>query len=139
MPASDAQTGPALSSDFRREAFKNEFADNVFFEPTAWDLKLVFGQVDTHLGPNTVVQHTGITLPWSQAKVLLYFLELHVAAHELTNGRMLIPQGLIPELPIPDKEMLDQDPNVMRMYRTLSKVRERFIANNPEAEAPKKK
>ena len=137
-PSKPALETQASGIDYRRnEAYKNEYANNVFMESTAWDLKFTFGQVDQSAGPNVVVQHTGITLPWPQAKVLLYFLQANIAIQELNNGHIAVPQNVIPDIPLPDKEMTKQFPNSLDIHAALSRLRDDFIAANPEA-APSK-
>jgi hypothetical protein len=117
----------------RVDPFRNEYADNVFLESTAWDLKMVFGQIDLSLGPNNVVQHSGITLPWAQVKVLQYFLRVHLIAHEIQYGHASIPPGIIQEFPAPTKEQIKEFPRAMELHKTLGKLREEFLAANPEA------
>jgi hypothetical protein len=138
QPSKSAPDAQAPGIDYRKsEAFKNEYANNVFMESTAWDLKFNFGQVDQSLGSNVVVQHTGITMPWPQVKVLLYFMQANIAIHELNNGHIEVPKNIIPSLPVPDKEMAKQFPESLDIYAALSKVRDNFIADNPEAVASK--
>jgi hypothetical protein len=120
----------------RTDTFRNEYADNVFLESTAWDLKMVFGQIDLSLGPNAVVQHTGITLPWPQVKVLQYFLQVHLTAHEMQYGHLMVPPGIVQQFPPPTKEQIKDYPNALLLHKALVKLREEFLADNPEAAPP---
>src|ERR1700680_2074736 len=101
--------------DYRKtDDFAAGYANNVFLEGSLWDLKLVFGQNDQQIGQNAVVQHTAITIPWPQIKVLTYFLQNHLAAHEIANGRLIIPPNVIPpvvagEVP---RELLKDNPKL---------------------------
>src|ERR1039458_6259205 len=91
------------------DKFFEEYANNVFLEPTVWDLKLIFGNIDQAKGPNTVVQHSAIRLPWSQIKVGIYFLQFHLAVHEQLFGRVFVPKGIVnqPHPPTEDQEKND--------------------------------
>jgi hypothetical protein len=83
--------------DYRTaDDFVVRYANNTYFEPSLWDLKLIFGQSDQKAGMNVINQHTSITLPWSQVKVVLYFLTSQLAAFEALNGRIQIHTGIIP-------------------------------------------
>jgi hypothetical protein len=114
--------------------FASAYANNVFLESSLWDLKLIFGQNDQQLGVNAVVQHTAITIPWAQIKVLKYFLDSHLAAHEIMNGRIIIPLNVIPPvLPEAPKELLKDNPKLPEVVAVLKSKYDSFIAINPEA------
>jgi hypothetical protein len=104
----------------KADNFLSRYANYSYLETSLWDLKIQFGQVDPSLG-NTVPIDTAVTLPWPQAKVLAYFLSVHLAAYEALNGRIKIPLGIIPQA--------DESQAFRKLY-------EEFIAANPEA-APK--
>jgi hypothetical protein len=114
--------------EYKRAAdFSSKYSNNVFLEGTSWDMKLLFGEVDLHEGANTVVQHTAITLPWPTIKILTYFLQLHLIAHEAENGRITIPKGVIPAIP---KDAEGQAKLVLSLY-------ENFVKANPETLLPR--
>lgn len=122
--------------DYRQtDDFSTGYANNVYLEGSLWDLKLVFGQNDQHLGPNTVVQHTAITMPWAQIKVLTYFLNNHLAAHEITNSRIIIPPNVIPVVTgeAPPKELVKDNPKLPEVLAAFKVSYDAFIAANPEA------
>jgi len=52
----------------RTDEMNTEYANNVFFEPTVWDLKLIFGEWSSRA--NLVDWHTSVTVPWAQAKLM---------------------------------------------------------------------
>lgn len=112
----------------RREDFAEFYANNSQVLSSVWDLRLVFGQLDQSQGPNTIVQHSAVTLPWPQAKVMLYFLQMHLASHEAEHGKIIVPKGIIPEFPKPQKGK-DHE----KTLAVLRKLYEDFIAANPEA------
>src|SRR5712671_4562050 len=81
------------------EDFLRDYANNVMFEPSFWDLKMIFGQLDQQEMPATVVQHTEMTVPWATAKLMSYFLQVFLAIHESDNGKIKLPPNVLPPLP----------------------------------------
>jgi hypothetical protein len=87
-----ASTMPKVSGltaiEYKRgDDFQRSYANNVQLLSSNWDLEFIFGELDQSQGPNFVSQHTSISIPWPQAKVLLYFLSMHVSGHEAEFGR----------------------------------------------------
>jgi hypothetical protein len=113
----------------RAEDFVSFYANHGFYQPSAWDLKIIFGQVDQVDGKDIVRQNVAITIPWAQAKLSLYYLRLHVAAMEIQSGKIPIRPDLIPaELPplTPEQEAV---PGAKELREAMKKLREEFIAN----------
>lgn len=133
----DDKTTPAAKPgiDYKKtEDFASAYANNIFLESSLWDLRLIFGELDQQVGPNAVVQHTAITLPWAQVKVFAYFLESHLLAHEMQNGRVQIPSSIIN--PVPDEapqDLIKDNPKLPAIHAELKKRYAAFIAANPEA------
>lgn len=121
---------PAVPTGFEQsdEMFE-AYANNVYYEPSAWDLKLVFGQLDQQNGVR-VVQHTAITIPWPLAKLMVFWLRGQVEAHESIDGPIHVPPAVVPiELPPPTDEIKKSDRNA-ELYRNIyARLREEFIAN----------
>jgi hypothetical protein len=117
----------------RGEGFTSKYANNVFLESSAWDLKLVFGQVDANAGPNAVVQHSAITLPWAQVKVLAYLMQFHLLGHEGVNGRVVVPRSVVQPVPEHIPKAVENIPNAESTWAEMLGLYERFIAANPEA------
>lgn len=92
----------------RTDDFRSVYANNAYFESSAWDLKIVFGQLDQPVGqPAKIRQHIAITIPWTQAKLAVYYLRLHVEAIEIQNGKISIREDLLPPeptLPTPEEQ-----------------------------------
>jgi hypothetical protein len=127
-------TSPHSAIGFKKaDDFASAYANNVFFESSLWDLKLIFGQNDQQISPNTVVQHTSITLPWAQVKVMKHFLEGHLIAHEIQNGRIQIPPNII--APVPDEPPTEfkDNPKAVDIHAALKAKYAAFVAANPEA------
>jgi hypothetical protein len=129
------ETKPKISNiDFHKaDNFSTAYANHVSMEGSLWDLKLVFGQNDQQLGPNAVVQHTAITLPWAQIKVLTYFMKNHLAAHEIQNGRIVIPPNLVPVITGEIPKESQSERHMPEIIATFKANYDSFIAENPEA------
>jgi hypothetical protein len=124
---------PSTGIDLRRsDSLANVYSNHTHLESSGWDVKIIFGEIDQSIGPNTVVQHTAITMPWGQAKILAYFLQIHLAAHEVALGRVQIAPNIIPNIPEPGKEEKDL-PKAKQLYEIWTKLHDDFMAANPEA------
>lgn len=118
------------------ENFIERYANNIFFEGSAWDLKLVFGNLDQSIGPNYISQHTAISLPWAQVKLLIYFLRFHLLAHEARMGRVHVLTGIvspIPATPPLDVKAFLGTTDDIETFKKARKLYEEFVADNPEA------
>ena len=122
--------------DYKRlpdEQFYEGYANNVFLESNAWDLKLIFGNIDQSKGANTVVQHAAMTLPWGQIKAGIYFLQLHLAAHEILHGKVQVPKGVI-NAPVPPTEDQErEDPRTRKLFELAQELFRQFSEANPES------
>lgn len=101
----------------------SEYANNVYLEPSVWDLKLIFGEYSGR--KNGVDWHTSITIPWAQAKLLMYYLGVNIAIHELgQNSPTSVPTSMIPPPPPePDPgSVLDT-----RVYDFVVQYHQRFL------------
>jgi hypothetical protein len=106
------------------------YANNIYYESSSWDLKLIFGQLDQSEGKVRVVQHSAITVPWAQAKLMVYWLKGQLEAHELVNGKVHIPPPVIPPpLPPLTEEIKKSDPNAEAVYAIFNRLRDEFISN----------
>jgi len=129
----DSIEAPKSSIRFTKaEDFVADYANNSVLESSNWDLKVIFGHLDQSVGPNDVVQTTAVTLPWAQAKVMHYFLTIHLIGHEADMGRVVIPTGIISEFPKEPPATANKEG-----FRKAAKAYEQFMAENPEAR-PKK-
>jgi hypothetical protein len=121
--------------EFRRdEDFFTGYANNAYFEGTIWDLKIYFGQTDIVQGPNVVVQHTAITLPWNYAKIFCYVLQTQIAAREAEDGRISVPKHIVP---VPPSELPKEAANLKHPkegLEAIQKLWKEFVAANPELE-----
>src|ERR1035438_3703331 len=96
--ATDASATP-VSEFTRTDEFATLYANNVVLETSAWDLKLIFGQLDQSGHKARVEQHTAITIPWMQARVLSYMLQVYLAARVMDFGPIPVPSSVMPPSP----------------------------------------
>jgi hypothetical protein len=80
----------------RGPEFTERYSNNVRFESSIWDIRMVFGQLDQFAIPSAINQHTSVTVSWAQAKVMLYFLYVNVMFQELSNGKIVVSDSVIP-------------------------------------------
>jgi hypothetical protein len=115
---------------FRRASnFSSVYANACHFEPSTFDLKMIFSILDQWGGKFEIEQHTAVTVSWMEAKLILFFISFHVAAYEAENGKIKIPtSGLPPELP-PIPEEFKDNPMVQKVREMFEKMREHFIAD----------
>jgi hypothetical protein len=117
------------SLDIRRhENYENWYSNNVQYQQSEWDLKLVFGQLDWSDDHYVVEQHTAITMAWLQAKLMHYFLSVQLGAYEMSHGKIPIPAGAMPPEPQPPTEEQAKEPFVNEMYQYMKERREQFMA-----------
>jgi hypothetical protein len=122
--------------DYKRipeDEFFEDYANHVLLEPTAWDMKLVFGKTDLSKGPNTVVQYAAITLPWAQIKVGIYLLQLHLAVHEMENGKVHVPKGVINPPAPPTEDQEKTVPHAREAFKIIQELFKKFTEANPES------
>ena len=73
------------------------YANNVRFEMTAWDLRILFGQIMAMSeGRGQIDWHTDVTIPWAQAKLMHLYLGVNIALYERENGRITVPSAVLP-------------------------------------------
>jgi hypothetical protein len=136
---SDKKTQATTTSGIqykKADDFRSVYANNVFFEGSLWDMKMLLGQLDQQIGPNAVVQHTAITLPWAQVKLMRYFLGLHLLSHEMRFGRVQIPTNMVPPIPeeLPEGAFSEVTPSdAQAIHAAMRECYAVFIEANPEA------
>jgi hypothetical protein len=134
--AAQAATTPPLKYE-RTEQFVSSYANSLILESTAWDIKLIFGLVEQVAGTMpaeaVVKQHLAVTIPWSHAKLALFWLRLQVEAAEASvKAKIPIRSDLLPpevsQLPrlTPEQE---NDPSVKEFRELYRRIREEFLAS----------
>ena len=101
-----------------------DYANNVAFETSVWDLKLIFGEYSDQ--DKSVEWHTSITIPWAQAKLMQYYLQINLEFNEQQQGKIKIPSVAIPPAPSPPDP---DDPAAKALYELVQRNREKFMEN----------
>lgn len=131
----DELTLPGLPTFQFLEELYEAYANNILYEASVWDLKILFGQLDQSGGlgqigaKGKIVMHSAITLPWAQVKLMTYWLRAQIEVHEKLNGKIKIPPGVVPQqLPAPTEEMKKSDPNAEAVFEIFNKMQAEFVA-----------
>ena len=110
------------------EDFVTGYANNIQLEPSSFDLKMVFGELSQTGGRVKIEQHTSITISWIEAKLLIYFLQIQIAGHELQHGKIRLPKNVLPAEPGPVPPDYPDKATGEAMRQMVSKMREEFLA-----------
>jgi len=111
----------------RDEEFESLYANNVNFESSVWDLKMIFGQLDQEA--SAVTQHTAMTLPWSTSKIAAYYMLVNLLVHQADNGAITIPARVVP--PRPDPESPTVEPHMKPVISYVAWIHDQFFGINP--------
>ena len=122
---STTQTKLDLTEDFT-EDFASVYANNFHFEISAWDLKIVLGQLNQASGKAGIDWHTAVTMPWGSAKLLSYLLGLNIAIYESNFGTVKMHQSHIPDPPVAPVGDADTEQN-RAFYEIVSKMYKQLI------------
>jgi hypothetical protein len=123
-------TNPSQVLEIRRsEDFCAAYANNVQIHPTAWDLRMTFGELGIDGDKQYVDQHTQITMSWPEVKLFIYLLRTNLFAFEMQNGRVTVVDTGLPvdAPPIPDE--IKNDSAGMKMIEGLEKLRVELLAS----------
>jgi hypothetical protein len=110
--------------------FISAYANNVRFESTVWDLRVIFGEIDQSSGAEVVHQHTAISLPWSLVRLVAFYMQFNLVIHEAINGKVSVPPSQIP--PVPPELTPEQEAEnpTLKMARAMAiKSRDDFLAS----------
>jgi len=108
--------------------FVSSYSNNVRFESSTLDCKLVFGELDQFAVPVAVRQHTAMTMAWAEAKITAYYLSINIAVHEAEHGKIPIPVAMIPEAFTLSEELAATPVGKAALERT-KQIRDDFLAN----------
>ena len=115
----DNEQEPAANSFAEEFEFESAYANNSRFEPSIWDLKILFGQLCQHTGSGSMDWHTAITMPWMQAKVFAYYLSLNIAIHEMETGKIDVHPNVLPaKLNLPEDKKNDPKAIALNEFAT---------------------
>jgi hypothetical protein len=111
----------------RVEDFISRYANNVHLEVSVWDLKLLFSQFQQPPGETAFIQqHTAITIPWVQVKLLTLLLQLNIITHEAVNGKITVPAYILPPISPPGPEVTD--PQIRAMLEDVFNKFQELVA-----------
>lgn len=125
MEPNKPPVAPQPPRNQRSEDFASVYSNNVAFETSLWDLRLIFGQLDQAVG--VVDQHTAVTIPWTLAKLALYHLECQLAAYEIIYGKIVLSTDVLPPVPPPLSDEQKQNPAFQRIHEAIKILREEFV------------
>src|SRR5262245_15027909 len=83
----------------RTPDYTETYANNIHFESSIWDLKILLGRLDQSHGRNLTKQFLGVSVPWQQVKLMIHFLQINLAIHESYNGPVRLREDVLPKLP----------------------------------------
>jgi hypothetical protein len=112
----------------RKEDFKSIYANHAFFETSVWDLKIIFGQLNQHEKKQVIEQDVSVTIPWLQAKLMSIYLQINIVSHEALNGKINIPEDLLPNIPLIEKNA-SEDPQAMAFFEAVRNKIEQIVAD----------
>ena len=114
----------------RGEDFEALYANSVIFQPSEWDLRLVFGELDNESDDTIFIQqHTSIAVPWLQAKIMHYFLTLQLGMYEKSHQPIAVPESLMPPDANPPEGAFKDDPQAKEVYDYIKKMRAEFVSH----------
>jgi hypothetical protein len=89
------------SIEFRRsEDITSGYANNFQLEPNPFDLKIIFGTLNYSESQKVIIdQFSSVNISWSEIKLLIYFLRIHLVQYEANNGKVKIHDAVMPEEP----------------------------------------
>jgi hypothetical protein len=106
----------------RVQEYVERYANHAHFLPTAWDLTMIFGELQRDPNkPSTpdltvVEQHTSITVSWPEIKMMNFYLQIQILAHEIDDGKIYVPKRVLPP------ELPPEEPGVTPGQRRLREI-----------------
>jgi len=90
MPEEKSNENIKIATEFKRaNDFTTRYANNVIFETSVFDIKIVFGELSQPFGGTAFVeQHNAVTISWLEAKIAALFLSMNVAMHALEELKL---------------------------------------------------
>jgi hypothetical protein len=111
---------PGAMQSTRSSDFSSIYANNVFFEASAWDLKIIFGELDQSSGTASIQQRAAVTVPWPQAKLMSFWLRVQVELAEATVKA---------KIPIRPDLLQQSDSSAIEFHEIYQRIRADFLAS----------
>ncbi len=128
----EVQEAPQLQFK-RSDNFETLYANNVRYESSVWDLKLLFGVLEQNsvsqgiAGADVVELNTAMSMSWPAVKIMAYYLQLNIALHELENGKIRVNPRVYPTEPSPLAPEFQNNETVKAGRELSARMREEFI------------
>jgi hypothetical protein len=114
-------TEPLGQSGSTFDELASDYANNVGFEFTVWDLKILFGEYSDRIKGTD--WHTSVTIPWAQAKLMLYYLKLNIDFYEAQEGKIRVPGSMLP----PEPPAPSANPDDQKLHEIIQAARNSFL------------
>lgn len=111
----------------RHEDFVSLYANNVAYEQSVWDLRMLFGNLDQ--AKSVIEQHTAMALAWPTAKIAAYYMTVNVMAQQAQLGSIALRSDVIPKRPNPNDP--DVEPHNRAIVTYLGWIHDQFFGSNP--------
>lgn len=116
----------------KSEDFAEIYANNIRFEISSWDLKMILGVLDQSQQPNVVEQHTAVILPWRQVLLTAYYLTINLMIQQAQEGQRLhLPPSIMPAKPNINLDDPAVDETTKRLAVYVNWIHEQFFGANP--------
>jgi hypothetical protein len=125
IPASGAQV------EVKRDEsnFFAGYANSIIVESNAFDMKLIFGLYDHRNALKPIVnQFSSMNIAWPEVKLLIFWMQIHLASYERENGKIKIPANAIPP-EIPPLPPQFDNPQGREVVELVRKLRAEFLAS----------
>jgi len=129
IPAAPA-ANPQVEIKRGEKTFLTGYANSVIVESNAFDLKLIFGLYDHRDAASPKIdQFSSMNIPWPMVKLLIFWMQVHLAGHERENGKVDIPASAIPPEPPATLPTQFNTPNGHEALEAFRKMRAQFVAS----------
>lgn len=113
-----------------REDFRSVYANSVRYHVSAWDLKMIFGELDQTPGADHPVEnHTAVTVSWPTVIIMAYFLSANMVLHETINGPINMAGSAFPPRPDPSSDTWKNTDKQVVLY--LGWIWDQFFSGTP--------
>jgi hypothetical protein len=107
--------------------FRELYANHIRFESSVWNARMLLGTLDQTTTPATIHMHSALDVPWAQAKLMAYFLQVHVLFQEQMAGKIRIPEGILPPRLDEVSPDLKQAPGGQEFLERIGKLRDELL------------
>ena len=118
----------------RTADYTETYANNVHYESSVWDLKVLLGRLDQSSGLSITKQFLGVSIPWMQVKLMIHHLQVNLTIHEAYNGPVAIRNDLLPKLPQVTDEQL-KDPLFKATVEKIAELHNKFLSSLQHGQA----